>query len=164
MITFTGTIKRFGQQGEKTGWQYLEIPAEVAEKIKPGFKKSYRVKGKLDDHSISQVSLLPMGSGSFIIPLNANIRKAIRKTTGASVRLQLTEDPRPVKICTELLICLADEPRAMENFKKLPLSHQNYYSKWIMSAKTDETKAKRIAKAVRALATNLSYGEMLRNS
>jgi hypothetical protein len=163
MITFTGTIKKFGQQGEKTGWQYLEIPAEIAEKIKPDYKKSYRVKGKIDNHSISQVSMLPMGGGSYIIPLNAIIRKAIKKNVGSMVRLQLSEDPRSVEICRELLECLADEPKALKNFKKLPPSHQRYYSKWIESAKTDATKTKRIAKAVQGLAINLSYGEMLKN-
>ena len=38
MIHFKAVIKKFGEQGEKTGWSYIEVPEEVASKIKPGTK------------------------------------------------------------------------------------------------------------------------------
>lgn len=163
MVTFTAIIRRFGQQGEKTGWSFLEIPAEVAEKLKPGTRKSYRVKGKLDNYKIEQVSLLPMGEGNFIIPLNAAIRKGIKKNVGATVKLQLAEDKRELEICPELIECLQDEPVARKNFEKLPPSHQRYYSKWILSAKTEETKAKRIAKTIEGLIINRTFGETMKS-
>ena len=163
MITFTGTIRKFGSQGEKTGWSYLEIPAKIAEQIKPGTKKSYRVKGKLDNYKIEQVSLLPMGEGNFIIPLNAAIRRGIKKNVGAMVKLQLAEDKRELEICQELIECLNDEPAASKNFNKLPPSHQRYYSKWILSAKTDQTRAKRIAKAIEGLINNKTFGETMKS-
>jgi uncharacterized protein YdeI (YjbR/CyaY-like superfamily) len=59
--------------------------------------------------------------------------------------------------------CMADEPVALQFFKTLPGSHQKYFSKWIDSAKTVETKARRIAWAVTALAKKQGYGEMLRS-
>jgi uncharacterized protein YdeI (YjbR/CyaY-like superfamily) len=58
---------------------------------------------------------------------------------------------------------LNDEPIALANFNKLPGSHQKYYSKWIESAKTEQTKTKRIAQAVNALTKNLHYGQMIRS-
>ena len=70
MIQFTTTIHKFEKQGEKTGWTYIEIPADIAQQIKPGNKKSFRVKGKLDNYKIAGVSLLPMGGGSFIMAIN----------------------------------------------------------------------------------------------
>ena len=162
MVSFTATIKQFSQRGEKTGWYYLDIPADLAELIKPGNKRSFRVKGKLDKHQIKQVSLLPMGQGNFILPVNAIMRKAIRKNKGAMVNVQLAEDKKELAICQELLGCLADEPIALQNFQKLPPSHQRYFSNWITSAKTDPTKAKRIVKSVNALARGLNFGEMFR--
>jgi len=45
MIQFIVTIHRFEKQGEKTGWTYIEIPVDIAEKLKPGSKKSFRVLG-----------------------------------------------------------------------------------------------------------------------
>lgn len=163
MITFSSIIKKFGALGEKTGWMYLEIPAKIAEQIKPATKKSYRVKGKLDDHKIEKTSLLPMGEGNFILPLNNAIRKGIRKTVGAKVKLQLTEDKRELEISPELIACFEDEPTAYDNFKKLPPSHQRYYSKWITDAKTEQTRTKRIAKTIDAMLSNKSFGEMLKS-
>jgi len=163
MVSFIATIKQFAQRGEKTGWYYLDIPADVADLIKPGNKRSFRVKGKLDKHQIKQVSLLPMGQGNFILPVNATMRKAIRKNKGAMLNVQLAEDKKEPAICQELLDCLADEPIALKNFEKMLPSHQRYFSNWITSAKTDPTKAKRIAKSVNALARGLNYGEMFRD-
>ena len=68
MITYTTTILKFDKQGEKTGWTYIDVPAEIAAQLKAGYKKSFRVKGKLDNLNIAQVALLPMGNGNFIMP------------------------------------------------------------------------------------------------
>ena len=162
MIHFNAVIKKFAAQGEKTGWSYIEIPGEIASKIKPGYRKSFRVKGLLDNYAIERTSLLPMGGGSFIIPINATIRKALGKRKGAVIKTSLTEDVRDVEINKTFLICLADEPKALEFFNSLPRSHRNYFSKWIESAKSEETKASRIARAVTALSRKLGYPEMMR--
>lgn len=78
------------------------------------------------------------------------------------VKVQLAVD-KPYEILPQLLECLADEPGAMAFFKQLPRSHQNYFSKWIEAAKTDATKANRIALAVNALSKQQGYGEMIRS-
>ncbi len=46
----------------------------------------------------------------------------------------------------------------------MPKSYQNYYSKWIESAKTEPTRTKRIALAVSTLAKGMSFPEMIRSS
>ena len=69
MLKFNTTILRFDKKGEKTGWSYIEISAKQANQLKPGSKVSFRVKGKLDSYAIEKVALLPMGEGSFIMPL-----------------------------------------------------------------------------------------------
>jgi len=163
MITYTTTILKFDQQGEKTGWTYIVVPAELADQLKPGFKKSFRVKGKLDAHPIRQIALLPMGDGNFILPLNGAMRKATGKRKGALLQVQLTVDKLPYQLNAEFLECLADEPRALEQFDSLPMSHRNYYSKWINSAKTEPTRTKRIALAVTSLPRKMDFGEMLRS-
>ncbi|HEV3222244.1 MAG TPA: YdeI/OmpD-associated family protein [Puia sp.] len=162
MVQFIALIQQFAEQGEKTGWTYITVPHDIAEQLKPGFKKSFRVKGKLDSHSIAQLALLPMGNGSFILPLNASLRKAVHKKKGAMLKLSLEEDKKPLKVNAELIECLADSPKAEKKFKTLPRSHQMYYSKWIESAKTIETRAKRIGLTVQAMEKNMTYAEMLR--
>jgi hypothetical protein len=162
MISFTTTILKFGEQGEKTGWTYIEVPAEYAEKLKPGNKQSFRVKGKLDEFVIGEVALMPMGDGNFIMPLNAAIRKGIGKRKGAKLSINLELDDAPLKVSKDLLDCLADEPKALEFFNKMTAGHRRYYSNWIESAKTETTKAKRIAMAVNAISRGLHFGLMMR--
>ena len=162
MIQFTTSIKQFKQQGEKTGWTYIQIPPKIAEQLSPGNKKGFRVKGKLDDYAIKATAVMPMGDGSFILPLNANIRKQIRKTKGASLEVKLDLDKSKPKLSSELLECLNDEPRALEVFNSYTPSHKLYFSNWITSAKTEATKTKRIAQAVNALSKGFDFGLMLR--
>jgi hypothetical protein len=162
MVTFTTTILKFDEQGEKTGWTYIEVPEEYASKLKPGNKKSFRVKGRLDEYPISSVALIPMGEGNFIMAINAGMRKGIGKRKGAKLSVRLEVDDSPPKQSADLLDCLADEPKALEFFKALTPGHQKYYSNWIESAKTESTKAKRIAMSVNAMARGLHFGLMLR--
>ena len=162
MVQFSAKICQFEEQGEKTGWSYIRIPAAIAGKIKAGHKKSFRVKGRLDDYEFTKTALLPMGEGDFIMPLKAAVRKAIRKNKGASIVVQMDEDRREIKPPSELIECLADEPKALEKFRSLPKSHQNYYGNWVNSAKTEPTKAKRIAQIVNAMEKGWDFGQMLR--
>ncbi len=148
--------------GEKTGWTYIEIPADVAKKIKPGFKKSYRVKGLLDKSPIKGVAILPMGEGAFIMPLNLEMRKKIGKKEGGMLVVKLEEDKAEFVFDKDFMLCLADDVDAEKFFKTLSGSHQRYFSKWIQTAKTEETKVKRITMAVNALARKMGYPEMLR--
>jgi Domain of unknown function (DUF1905)/Bacteriocin-protection, YdeI or OmpD-Associated len=161
MIEFKATLKQFGEQGEKTGWTYFEIPADIAGKLKPGNKKSFRVKGKLDSYKITGIALLPMGAGTFIMAVNATMRKGIGKKKGAMIKVKLEEDKKEFQFNKDFMECMTDEPVAMEFFKTLSGSHQRYFSKWIDSAKTVETKTRRIAWAVTALAKKQRYNEML---
>ena len=162
MTTFHTILQKFGEKGEKTGWTYVHIPADIAQEIKPNTKLGFRVKGTIDDFSIKLVALIPMGEGDFIIPINAQMRRGIRKEEGAMVMLTLEEDTDELPQSEELMICLEDEPKALEAFLKMPKGHQNYYSKWIESAKTIETKTKRITMTVHGLALGMNYGEMIR--
>jgi len=162
MVSFATTILRFDEQGEKTGWTYIEVPAELALQLKPNNKKSFRVKGKLDEYAISGVALIPMGEGHFIMAINAAMRKGLGKRKGAKVAVRLELDDSAPQISADMLDCLADEPKAMEFYKTLSPGHQKYFSNWIESAKTAETKAKRLAMAVNAMARGLHYGLMMR--
>ncbi len=161
-VQFTATLHKYEKQGEKTGWTYIEVPADLAQQLKPGNKKEFKVKGRLDNYVLKRVSLLPVGGGRFIMPVNATMRKALGKRHGAMVKVNLSEDKTEFVFNADFLECMADEPAAKTFFETLPGSHQRYFSKWIDDAKTVETKARRIALAVSALAKKWGYGEMIR--
>ncbi|GAA4396519.1 hypothetical protein GCM10023187_04730 [Nibrella viscosa] len=162
MLVFTTQLQKFGSKGEKTGWIYIEIPAYLAAELKPGTKQSFRVKGQLDNLAIQAVALLPMGEGDFILPVNAGMRRKLRKAEGATVRVAIDVDEAPIPLSADLLECLQDDPQAQAFFNQLSKGHQKYFSDWIEEAKTMETKASRIAKAVRGLSMGMSFSEMYR--
>jgi hypothetical protein len=163
MIRFEAILEKFGKMGEKTGWTYITIPAKLARKLKPGTKRSFRVKGKLDNYSIKATALLPMGDGNFIMPINATMRRGIKKQLkGEKVEVQLQEDKADFIYSADFLACLEDDKKAKEFYESLTGSHQKYYTKWIESAKTDATKAKRIARSLNGFRMKMGYPEMMR--
>lgn len=162
MINYTTVIKQFAEQGEKTGWTYIDIPEDIAQQLVPGNKKSFRVKGKLDEYAFAGVALLPMGQGNFIMPLKAAVRKAVGKKKGAMLNVQLAVDKRPVEIPPAMRECLGDEPKAKAFFESLPGSHRNYFIKWVGDVKSEEAQARRIAQVISALAKKQNFAEMVR--
>ena len=162
MISFATSILKFDKQGEKTGWTYIIIPTKVSNKLNPGVKKSYRVKGKLDNYEIEKIALVPMGEGEFIMAINTAMRKGTGKRKGAIINVEIELDTSPILPPAELLECLQDEPEALKHFNSLPQGHRNYFTKWIESAKTAPTKEKRITMVVKTMVRKMDFGAMLR--
>lgn len=162
MVEFKALIERFAQKGEKTGWTYIAVPFDIAEQLKPGNKKTFRVKGRLDAYAFDAVSLVPMGEGNFIMALNATIRKGIKKEKGDFVQVQMEEDTKEPPVSSDFMVCLEDAPEALDFYRTLPKGHQRYFSNWIDAAKTAPTKTRRIVQSVNALAMGLGFSEMIR--
>ncbi len=163
MIELNTIILQFAEQGEKTGWSYIEIPADLALQLKPGNKKSFRVKGLLDGFAVSGMALMPMGGGNFIMALKSEVRKAIRKNAGATLQVRLELDNEyKVEVPDDLQECFEFEAEALEFFNTLPKSHRDYFIKWIEQAKTNETRAKRIINTINAMLRKWSYNVMMR--
>lgn len=163
MIKMTATIQQFGKQGEKTGWTYITIPADVAAELQPDSKKSFRVKGKLDDHAIKGIALLPMGGGDYILPLNGAMRRAIHKKKGGMLQVQLAVDLNPLELPEGFMDCLADEPAARLFFDSMKPSHRNYFIKWMGGVKTEAAVAKRMAQVINALSRQQDFVTMVRS-
>jgi hypothetical protein len=159
---FRAVLQRFGEQGEKTGWTYLEVPPEVCEPLKPGQRQSFRVKGFLGDHPIRLATLLPMGGGHFILAVNAAMRRGCGKEAADELDLCIEVDDSPLPMSEDLLACLEGEPEAQAYFLRLPPSHQRYYSNWIEEAKTLETEARRISQALCGMAMGMDFGATIR--
>lgn len=161
MVKFTATISKAGQAGEKTGWTYIIVPEDIAQQLKPGNRKSFRVKGKLDQYAIKAVALMPLGDGTFMMPLNATMRKGIKKKVGGMLQVQIQPDDAPLVVPADFLECLDDEPTARDYFNNdlLP-SHRNYFIKWLDGVKGEAARAKRIAMVIEALSNKWGFAEM----
>ena len=165
MITFNAEIERFDSNGEKTGWSYVFIPEAIAQQIKPNDKRGFRVRGQIDNLQIAGKSLLPMGGGDFILPLDGKIRKQLKKEAGHPVSLSLEHDVDfKIEMPEDLEVCLAQEDGLLEHFLSYTKSHQNYFIVWLNTAKTEATRTKRLIMIVDAMAKKQDYGLMIRSN
>lgn len=137
----------------KGGWTFARLPDLIPDKNTPfGWKK---VRGTIDGHEIRKYHLMPMGNGSLFLPVNAGIRKKIKKAEGDYVHVILYPDNEPLEIPEEFLTCLQEEPKAMTFFQSLSESEQKFYVQWIYSAKKEETKINRMAQSINRLFAGL---------
>ncbi|MCG3166531.1 MAG: hypothetical protein POELPBGB_02310 [Bacteroidia bacterium] len=133
----------------KGGWTFARLPDIRPDKKSPfGWRK---VRGTIDGFEIRKYHLMPMGNGDLFLPVKAEIRKAIKKHEGDYVHIVLFPDNEPMEVPEEMLLCLNDEPDALRFFNALTESEQRYYINWIYSAKKEETKIDRLAKAINRL-------------
>ncbi|QQL49828.1 YdeI/OmpD-associated family protein [Mucilaginibacter ginkgonis] len=165
MVKFQTVLQRFAEQGEKTGWTYIVVTSDLANTLKPSNKKSFRVKGFIDDLPIAGVALIPWGDGSFIMAINAVMRKGLHKSAGAMVSVGLeTHDDFVIEMPEDMAEAFSyEQPEALDFFNSLPRGHRDYFIKWITSAKTEPTRATRIANTINAASRRIGYSEMIRD-
>ena len=142
----------------KGGWTYSDIPEILQNKKNPfGW---VQVKGFIDAFEIKRYKLMPMGNGRLFLPVKAEIRKKIRKEAGDTVRIVLYADESKLDIPEEIIECFKTEPPKMyETFQSFAEGEQKAYLDWIYSAKTEETKARRIVGMMDRLVLNLKFSD-----
>ena len=91
-----------------------------------------------------------MGTGKHILVIIKDIRKKIGKEVGDAVKisLELDTEPREIDIPQDFSMALAEDAAAQETFEKLSFSHRREYILWINEAKKEETRSRRISKAI----------------
>jgi bifunctional DNA-binding transcriptional regulator/antitoxin component of YhaV-PrlF toxin-antitoxin module len=125
-------------------WTFAMIPASVVRHL--GLRARLRVTGTIDGAPFRS-SLMPRGGGRLFVVVPSALRDRIGKSPGQSVELSLTLDRRPVilRVPADLDAALG---AARGTFDGLAPSHRKAYIQWVTSAKTPETRGRRIAKAV----------------
>lgn len=134
------------QSGNNTG---IEVPAEVVESLGGGKKPAVAVTvGNFAYRS----SIAVMG-GKFLIPLSAERRaeSGIKGGDAVEVELALDTQPREVVVPEDLSVALAGDAAAKAFFETLSYSNKLRHVLSITDAKTPETRAKRIDKALETL-------------
>jgi uncharacterized protein YdeI (YjbR/CyaY-like superfamily) len=91
--------------------------------------------------------------GQFLISFNAATRAATGRGAGdeVEVRLDVDDGPRTVEVPAELATALDADPAAKAAWDKLSYTHQREHAESITGAKSEATRARRVAKAVEAL-------------
>lgn len=142
-MKFTTTIFL---DGNNTG---IEVPPDAVEQLGGGKRPAVHVTVAGFSYR-STVS--PMG-GKFLIPLSAARRAEAGVKGGDVVEVELSRDsaPRVVEMPDDFAARLEAEPKAKAFFAALSYSNQLKHVLSITGAKTDETRQKRIAKAIETL-------------
>ena len=132
--------------GNTTG---IEIPPEAVEKLGGGKKSTV---GVTINGLTYRTSIGSMG-GKFLLPVSAERRAAAGIKAGDTVEVELVLDttPREVAVPADFSAALQADKAAQAAWDKLAFSHRQRHVLAIEEAKTPETRARRIAKAVETL-------------
>jgi len=127
---------------------YVEIPFDVKEAF--GAKR-VKVKACFDTAGY-RGSIVFMG-GAYVLGVTKEIRAAIGKTFGDSVRVsvEIDDEAREAAVNPLFMSAIKKNKKAALFWETLPYSGKKKYADWINAAKSNETRDERIAKAVAML-------------
>lgn len=99
-----------------------------------------------------RTSVVRMG-GEFMLGLNREVREGANVEAGDAVDLQLELDtePREVEVPPVLAAALAADPKLRAAWDKQSYTHRKEHARWIVDAKLQETRERRLAKLLEHL-------------
>jgi len=129
--------------GNNTG---IEVPPDVVERLRSGKRPAVKVTLK----KFSYRSTVAVMGGKFLIPLSAERREKSNVKGGdkLEITLELDTEPREVELHEEFKKALDNDKKAKAFFEKLSYSNKAGYANPIVQAKGDDTRKRRIEKAL----------------
>jgi len=152
-LKFTAPVERMTG---RFAWSYVEFAHDVKELF--GKRGDVRVKTLINGVAADR-ALMPTKSGFHIPVFGGDLhKKAGVKRTGDLVKVELWLDPEPHRI--DIPAALAETLDFIPEFKaaweKLTPGMKRNMCYWVGSAKTEPTKAKRVAELLRRMETGRS--------
>lgn len=91
--------------------------------------------------------------GEFLLGLNREVRESAGVEAGdkVEVAIELDTDPREVEIPEPLARALSADPDAQAAFQRLAFTHRKEYARWVAEAKREETRDRRVTRALQML-------------
>ena len=142
MPTFHTTLLQMGNN----------VGIEVPEEIVLGFGVGKRVPVIVTLKGYTYSSSIAVMGGKYLVGVNAAHRAASGAAGGEELDVTLEHDagPRTVEVPDDLAAALA-EAGVRETFDALAFTHRKEHVRSVEDAKSEETRARRIAKAVEKL-------------
>jgi len=138
--TFQTTLSAIGNN---TG---IEVPPEVIASLGAGKRPAVLV----NVNGYEYPSTVGVMGGKALVSVSAAVRKAtgLKGHDPITVTLTVADQPRTVDVPADLQLAFAASPGSREFFDSLSNSLQRYHIDNINGAKTDETRSRRVAKAI----------------
>lgn len=147
------TVKLEGKPGSSVAW--MNAPFEVMEVF--ATRARVPVRGTINGFPFRS-SLMPMG-GCHGMAVNKTMRDGAGVKAGDTVSVAMERDDaeRPVEVPPALKKELAKNKTAQANWEKLAFTHRKEIALSISGAKQDETRTRRMAKAMEILKTGKKW-------
>ncbi len=131
------------------GGAYVLFPFDVVQEF--GARGRVPVRASLDGVQYTG-TMIKYGHPQHMLPVLKAIREQIGKAPGdlVEVEIQLDESERTLEIPAEFEKRMR-EHNVLEVFAHLSFTHRREYCRWITAAKREETRSRRLAKAVEML-------------
>ena len=135
-------------QSDKTATG-IEVPAEVVEALGAGKRPPVSV----TINGFTYRSSIAVLGGRFMVGVSAENRAGAKVKGGdeIDVDIELDTAPRELEVPAELAAALDADPAARRTFDALSYSNRSWHVLQVTTAKTDETRERRIAKSIAAL-------------
>jgi hypothetical protein len=104
-------------------------------------------------------SRLMVYGGVTVLGLRNEQRREAGISDGDPVDVEIERDdaPREVELPPELASALSSDPPAAEAYESLSFTHRREYAEWIAQAKREETRTRRVAKALEMLRDGVKH-------
>ena len=133
---------------------FIEAPAEVITALGP--KKRPAVTVTLNGSYTYRTTVAVYG-GRYYLPVRHSVREGAGVERGEWVHVTLALDtaPREVAVPPGLARALEADPEAKAAFERMAYTHRREYVEWIIEAKREETRQRRIEMALVRLRNDL---------
>jgi len=97
--------------------------------------------------------------GRTYLGLNRTVRDAAEIALGDrfEVVLERDDEPREVEVPEPLAAALAADEEARAAFERLSFTHRNEYARWVAEARREDTRSRRVERAVAMLRSGISH-------
>jgi hypothetical protein len=152
---FTANVEAIGPGG---AWTRIALPFDVPQVF--GSKGRTSVRGTINGHAFRS-SIFPNGDGSFHMMMNKALLSGAKASAGDRVKVVMEKDEggRAMATPADLARALSKSPAARKIFKAKTDAFRNEYIVWIASAKQDETRRRRVARAVELIAAGKRFSD-----
>jgi hypothetical protein len=104
-------------------------------------------------------SRLAVYNGTTYLGLTKEVRTVARLDVGSAVAVVIERDdaPREVEVPEPLARALRNDQVAKAVFDKLAFTHRKEYAQWIAEARRDDTRERRVVKAIEMLRDGVAH-------